>query len=156
MSMEIFVLSDKQLNSVAEWQAAIDDEGYSLRLDEEKSINALKGYLPAHLRDRKTGFECGCWSPDTLKGFAPGVNFGHEWKFVLTFRWSGDLTQLEATWIAAAAYAQATDGVIFDEQDGMIKTPREALATARDIGAAVPKAEAILSEIKGSVLRTRR
>jgi hypothetical protein len=87
MAMELFVLSDKQLNTVAEWQAAINGEGYSLRLDVKIPIEALKGFLPVQLRDKKTGFECGCWAADKLMRAAPGVNFGHEWKFVLTFRW---------------------------------------------------------------------
>jgi hypothetical protein len=61
MAMELFVLSDKQLISVAEWQAAIDAEGYPLRLDGNKPTESLKGFLTALLRDKKTGFECNFW-----------------------------------------------------------------------------------------------
>ncbi len=150
MAMELFVLSDQQLKSIAEWQGAIDREGYSLRLDGRKSIENLRGFLPAQLRGTETGFECGCWSVSKLLGAFPGANFGQEWKYVLSFRWGGDLTQLESAWIAAAAYAQATDGVVFDEQDGRIKTPDEARAVVREIITAMPKAEAILREIKRS------
>jgi hypothetical protein len=45
MAMELFVLSDKQLNSVVEWQAAIDGEGYPLRLAGNMPIESLKGFL---------------------------------------------------------------------------------------------------------------
>ena len=40
MAMELFVLSDERLNSVAEWQAAIDAEGYPLRLDANKPMES--------------------------------------------------------------------------------------------------------------------
>ena len=42
MAMELFVLSDELLNSTADWQAAIDGEGYPLRLDGIKPINRSK------------------------------------------------------------------------------------------------------------------
>ena len=61
MAMELFVLSDELLNSTADWQAAIDGEGYPLRLDGIKPIESLQGFLPARLRDTKTGFECNLW-----------------------------------------------------------------------------------------------
>ncbi len=150
MAMELFVFSDKQLNSTTEWQAAIDREGYSLKLEKKSPIQDLKGFLPVQLRDSKTGFECGYLSADKLMRAIPGANFDHEWKFALTFRWGGDLSQLEAAWAASTAYAQATSGVIFDEQDGRIKTPDEAREVVRDIVSAMPKAEEILREIIGS------
>jgi len=150
MAMELFVLSNEQLKSVSEWQNAIDEEGYSLCLDAKKSIESLKGFLPTRLHGAKTGFECSCWSIDKLVSTFPDANFSQQWKYVLTFRWGGDLSQLEAAWIAAAAYAQATNGVVFDEQDGRINTSDEARSVVRDIMSAMPKAEAILREIKRS------
>lgn len=153
MAMELFVLSDQKLKSVSEWQHAINGEGYSLHLDEGKSIESLKGFLPARLRDTKTGFECGCWSIDQFHDAFPDVNVNQTWRYALTLRWGGDLRQLEAAWIAAAAYAQATSGVIFDEQDGKIKSASEARAVVHDIISAMPKAEAILREIKKQTSR---
>ncbi len=78
MAMELFVLSDKQLNSVAEWQDAIDGEGCPLRLVGNKPIEALKGFLPALVRDTKTGFECNLWPADEFMREMSDVNFGHE------------------------------------------------------------------------------
>lgn len=153
MAMELFVLSDQKLKSVSEWQHAINGEGYSLRLEDGKSIESLKGFLPARLHNTKTGFECGCWSIAQFHGAFPDVKVNQTWKYALTLRWGGDLRQLEAAWIAAAAYAQATRGVIFDEQDGKIKSASEARAAVHDIISAMPKAEAILREIKGQTPR---
>src|ERR1700687_3386007 len=103
MAMELFVLSDEQLNSMAEWQAAIDSEGYPLRLDSETPFETLKGFLPAQLRDSKTGFECSHWQADKFMRGMSGVDFGHDWKCLLTFRWGGDFNQVQAAWMAAAA-----------------------------------------------------
>ena len=38
MSIEIFVLSDRKLGSIAEWQRAIDREGFDLKLDTSRPI----------------------------------------------------------------------------------------------------------------------
>jgi len=48
MSIEIFVLSDRRLGTIEEWQKAIDAEGFDLRLDVSRPIEDLSGYLPAH------------------------------------------------------------------------------------------------------------
>jgi hypothetical protein len=45
MAMELFVLSDALLNSTADWQSAIDREGYPLRLDGNKQIEGLQGFF---------------------------------------------------------------------------------------------------------------
>jgi hypothetical protein len=150
VAMELFVLSDKQLRSVAEWQAAIEAEGYPLQLDDKTPITALKGFLPAQLRAATTGFECGHWPADRFMREMSGVNFDHDWKHVLTFRWGGDLNQVQAAWMAAAAYATATDGVVFDEEEGKVRTAVDARAVVQEIECDMPKVEAILRELKRS------
>jgi hypothetical protein len=144
MAMELFVLSDKQLSTVAEWQAAIDGEGYPLRLDVKMPIEALKGFFPVQLRDKKTGFECGQWPADKFMREKSEVKFGHDWKYVLTFRWGGDLNQVQGAWMAAAAYAAATNGVVFDEEEGKIRTPSEAQEIVQGIERDMPKVEELL------------
>jgi hypothetical protein len=57
---QIFVLSDRRLGAIAEWQQAIDAEGFDLRLFED-----LSGHLPAHRGEQHAGFECGHWDPWT-------------------------------------------------------------------------------------------
>jgi len=42
MSIEIFVLSDKRLGTIAEWQQAIASEGFDLRLDTSRPFEDLK------------------------------------------------------------------------------------------------------------------
>lgn len=148
MAMELFVLSDKRLNSVVEWQAAIDGEGYPIRLAGDKPIEALKGFFPAQLRDRMTGFECNLWPAGEFMREMSGVNFGHEWKYVLAFRWGSNLSQVPAVWMAATAYAKATNGVVFDEEDGKIRSAADAQTVIGDIEREMPEMEALLRDLK--------
>jgi hypothetical protein len=148
MAMELFVLSDTQLKSIAEWQAAIDGEAYPLQLRDTTPIGTLKGFLPVQLRDAKTGFECSHWSADKFIRSMPDVNFGRNWKHVLTFRWGGDLNQVQAAWMAAAAYAKATDGVVFDEEERKVRSAVDAREVVQEIERNMPKAEEILRELK--------
>ena len=88
MAMELFVLSDRQLNSVVEWQAAIDGEGYPLRLAGDKPIEALNGFLRAQLRDTKTGFECNLWPAGEFMREMSGVNSAMSGSTFWPFDWA--------------------------------------------------------------------
>jgi hypothetical protein len=150
MAMELFVLSDKQLNSMAEWQAAVDSEGYPLRFDESTPIAALKGFLPATLRGVETGFECSHWQAERFMPEISRVNFGHDWKYLLAFRWGGDFNQLQSAWMAAVAYAKATGGIIFNDEEGKIHTATEARDIVQEIERGMPTVEAILRQFDQS------
>src|ERR1700728_3531217 len=112
MAMHICVLCDEQLNSIAEWQKAIDTERFPMRLsDSDPERN-----LVAHLRDEETSIEYGVYDFGELKDAHRNVNFGRSWVYAITFTWSSDFAEEIAAWMAATAYARATNGVIFDEQ----------------------------------------
>ena len=61
----------------------------------------------------------------------PDVDFGHNWKYVLAFRWGANFNELRAAWVAGAAYARATDGLVFDDQEAKIRNATEAVEVAR-------------------------
>jgi hypothetical protein len=77
----------------------------------------------------------------------PEVHFGRDWKYVLAFRWIGDFNELEAAWMAAAAYATATIGIVFDDWEGKGRTAIEARQVVQDIQRDMPKVEA-MGELK--------
>src|ERR1700738_1222614 len=126
--MELFVLSDRQLASIAEWQQAIAAEGFGLVMSTQTPFNALDGFLPAELCERRTGFECAHRDPQVLVGKHAKVNFGHRWSYMLAFRWDNrDIFQIPAAYIASAAYASATNGMLFDGSAGRAISPQRAL-----------------------------
>src|SRR5262249_34404343 len=62
-------LSDRRLSSIADWQQAIDREGFDLRLDTSRPFAALSGHLPAHRGGEHAGFECDHWdAAETIDG----------------------------------------------------------------------------------------
>jgi hypothetical protein len=134
MSMELWIFSDRQLSSITEWQAAIDAEKYPLQLSDEKSFEKLNGFLPSRLRGKLTGFECYHDNASELVRNNASLSFGREWKYVLAFRWLGSKEdETLAAWMAGTAYARATDGVIFNDQDSKSRTASESQEVVRDI-----------------------
>src|SRR5580692_8330919 len=140
MSMQICVLADSRLSSVAEWQQAIDAEEFPLRLSgPEPGRN-----LAARLRDEETSIEYGIYDFGELRDTCKHVNFGRDWKYVIAFTWSSDFAEEIASWMAATAYARATGGIIFDEQEGKLFTPAESLEITWGIERRRPELEAVL------------
>jgi len=133
MSIEIFVLSDRRLGSIADWQQAIDAEGFDLRLDTSRPFEALSGHLPAHRGAQHAGFECDHWDPHDIIDTYEHIDFGRPWTQMLAFRFGGDFHALWGAYAAAAAYAKATEGVLFDSESGEVLPPDKAIAAARQI-----------------------
>jgi hypothetical protein len=148
MSMELWVLSDTQLKSIAEWQAAIDAEGYPLTLSGEASFENLSGFLPARLRGEQTGFEC---YHDDVAAFIrenPEVDAGHAWEFVLSFRWLGSkVEELRAAWMAGTAYAQAVSGEIFDAQEAKLRDVAGAREVVREVEQPPPNVDGVVDRV---------
>lgn len=135
MSIEIFVLSDRRLESMAEWQRALDDERFDLRLDPSRPLGELGGHLPAHRGTQHAGFECDHWDPADVMDdeSCADVDFGRRWTQALAFRFGGDFYALWGAYAAAATYAKATDGVVFDGESGEVLKPEDAIVVARDL-----------------------
>ena len=151
MTMSLHIFSDKQVNSIAEWQAAIDREGYPLQLSPEMIFGRLSGFFPMHLRGELTGFECYHEDlADVQENVIPDIDLGHEWKFALGFVWLGSSEkELLAAWMAATAYSQETGGIIFDcEGEGRFCTPAQARAEVHELEHPSPAALAAMREIR--------
>jgi len=144
MSMEIYALSDKQLNSLAEWQKVIDAENFSLELSVDRPFQALRGFFPVKVLGAQTGFECDHWAPRDVQETYADVGFGHDWRYCLAFRWGADLKACLGAYMAAAAYASATNGVVFDCEQGTLLSAHEAVQSARDVEQQLPAMEQAL------------
>lgn len=148
MAMELQVFSDHRLNSTAEWQRAIDAEGFQLRLAGDVDLAMIGGFFPAELEGQKTGFEC--YHDDALAAmrFLGVSQFTHFWKYALGFRWRGDFSELEAAWMAATAYGAASAGIIFDHEEGRVFTPQQGRVLVAKFVADRPHAKAFLDEVE--------
>jgi hypothetical protein len=140
MSIEIFVFSDRTLGSIEEWQQAIDREGFDLKLDTSRTFDALRRHLPAHRGEQHAGFECDHWDPADILDACDDIDFGRRWTKCLAFRFGGDFYALWGANAAAAAYARATDGVVFDSESGEVWQPDRAVELTRQLERDLEKA----------------
>ena len=138
MSIEISVLSDRQLASTAEWQQAIEAEGFPLRLDPTVKLDEARGFFPAHFGEKPTGFECYRDDPIEMIESYPDIDFGHRWAYALGLRIGGDYDELRAAFMAATAYARATGGVVWDGESGEVMSPDRAGEVVREIDTHAP------------------
>jgi hypothetical protein len=154
MSMEIFVVSDSRLNTMEEWQRAIDAEGFPLRLPLEKPLAQVGGGDPtAQLHGKSTRIEYNVLDLKSLTdGLHDRVDFRHDWKHVLGFIFGGSFAEGAAAWMAATAYARATRGLVFDTQEVKLFSPDEALKIANDLDRSRPEMEVMIEKIKQQIL----
>lgn len=144
MALEAFVLSPRRLASFDEWQTAVDQEKWPLKFLYDGQFAEVKGFLPVDWKGRKTGFECDHWSLEDLREAIEGKEVDPTYIHVLSFRWGRDFYESIAVAQASAAYALATGGVLFDCEEGKIKSADEAADMARQIEAFLPEIEAAL------------
>jgi hypothetical protein len=147
MAMELNIFSDRRLGSIAEWQQAIDAEGFPVQLARDVDLSTASGFLPVDLRSKRTGFECyqdEAWEMMESLGRS---NFDRDWKFAFGLRWGPDFTALDSAWMAATAYAAATGGVIFDYEEAKIFTPDQARELIRRFEREQPMLDALIKEV---------
>ena len=118
MSTELHVLSDRRLISFAEWQQAIDAEAFPLRLETGSEFLTAKGFVPARLQGEQAGFELFHDDATELASAYASFDFGQSWVYALSMRWGANLNALRSGWMAASAYAAATNGLLFDPEQG--------------------------------------
>jgi hypothetical protein len=133
MPMEICVLSDRALASIADWQAAIDAEGFPLTLSNGVSLQGLSGFLPMQLHGRKAGCECGHIDVDDVVRIYGETTVNRRWARALLLRFGDDLVACLCAYMSGAAYARATEGYVLDCAEGRILTPREAANVVREL-----------------------
>ncbi len=145
---EIFVFSDRQLGSIAEWQKAIDKEGFALRLSTSDFSDEVSGHVPARLGHDDAGFECDQADSAALMARYPDVDFGHAWKCVRAFRSGPDLKPNIASWIGAVIFANVTGGKVFDPQEGKLYAPEDVLSSLREVEGDILQVEDELKKLK--------
>jgi len=142
MAMELHVLSERRLNSIGEWQRAIDAEYFPLQLAANLRFETLSGFVPVRLEGKTCGFECYHDDATVVMNDDGELNFGRSWTYALSFRIAGDFAELRAAWMAATAYAHATSGVVFDPQDDRLYDYKQAREAVREIERNWPVVEA--------------
>jgi hypothetical protein len=133
MSMELYVFSDRQQGSIAEWQAAIEADGFNIKLDATRAFADLFGFLPVEIDGRPSGFECDHFDAGSMidELNEEGFPVEHRWRYLLAFRFGGGYDEGTAAAVAAAVYARSTGGILFDCEEGQFYDPEAAADYAR-------------------------
>lgn len=149
MSMELHVLSDRRLNSTAEWQRAINSSSYPVQLSAGIQFASINGFAPVAFNNVQTGFEFFHDNASKVMDFLGSKNFSRQYKYALGFRWRGtSLDELQAAWMAATAYASATGGIVFDHEAGKALSLLEARAAVDQIVRNSPRLAEALNVIR--------
>ena len=151
--MDLFVFSDRRLTSIAEWQRAINAEGFPVLLLTETPFEELSGIVPVQFGDKRTSFEVVHWNAREQMSEFPALDFGRQWIHALSFWWGGDLYAAPAAYMAGATYAKATEGVVLDCEEGKIFTPQQTAEVARDLAESIPMMEAELRRFEADFMR---
>jgi hypothetical protein len=140
MSMVIRIFSDRTLDSVAEWQRAIDAEGFALRLSDDVPPSEINGVWLGRLHGEQTDFEFHPRDAQETMEFCGPEKFDRKWKYAFEFIWGGrNINNSTAAWMAATAYARATGGIVYDGEEGKPFSPAAALDVARDLEQFLPE-----------------
>jgi hypothetical protein len=105
------------------------------------SLELQHGYMPMLLRREETGVEFDVYDdPAALAEFADeGIDPSLD--RMASFRWAGDMQEMLAGMCCAAALAKLTDGIVFDAEEGKLRSVDEAITFARGHLQAVDKPE---------------
>ncbi|WP_147081151.1 hypothetical protein [Methylobacterium haplocladii] len=147
MSLEAYVLFDREIAAISDWQRGLDELGFPLSLASEKALKALQGHLPAWWNGREAGFECGLCDAGELSHIYDDIDLKGAWRHAMAFNW-GTLPGCAGALMAAAALTHATGGVLFDPQESVVLDPAEAVSYARDTAASIPDIEARFAAMK--------
>ena len=145
MAMELFVFSDKRPETIMEWNTTLAEMGFSVVIDDSRSIAELSGSQPTKLRDRNVWIEYDHFDPAKFFEGQDYVRMERDWKYLLAFRFGGDLYALTAVLMAAAAYAKATDGVVLDEYEPVFRSWQQVAQMAIDNDRDTPRIEALMN-----------
>ncbi len=132
MSIEMHVFFRGKLPSKAALTRALKELGFPFTIKPATgSLERQNGYMPMLLRRDETGVEFDVFDdPDALAEFG-NIGIDPHLNRVANFRWAGDMQEAVAGMCCAAALAKLVNGVVFDGEEGVLRSVDEAIAFAR-------------------------
>jgi hypothetical protein len=122
MSVDIVVfLRDDQLPSGKQLQAALDEIGTQIILDETDDLRAHTGFLPATHKGEPSGFEWSYGQVSDYFGSEPPAGLADRGN-VVNFVLHSDMRELYCALATAAALAKTSDGLMLDDESGDLVT----------------------------------
>jgi len=133
VSVSVF-LKAANLPTPVQWQAAISSAGFDVALDTDFDPLTFSGFLPARYRGRAAGFEYYLQriaGPDDLgSDHRAAAAAGQE--LCITLVTHSDMAEALSASLAAAALAELTAGVLFEDESDEAHPASAAAAWARE------------------------
>src|SRR5262249_2649434 len=139
---------DRQVSWIAEWQRAIEAEGFALRFSTTGPADELSGSVAAKLGNDDAGFECNQESSADIMARDPDVDFGHAWQFAKGLPQRSHLEVEYCSWIGAAIFAKVTGGKVFDPGADKLSTTKELLSSLREVEHDILQVEVELKKLE--------
>ena len=133
MSMSVHVLWQRGAGiDSTSLMAALKDLGFEADLMHE--LDGADGFWPADIAGLRTGFEVSMGPIDDFVEDYPDVASSLQGQDTeAAFFWHSDFAQAGAAMLVAAALAKATQGVIYEAQDGEFYSIDRAVQAAREL-----------------------
>ncbi len=130
MTVDLYMLCDRPLTSVGEWQTAIDKLSFDIQLPTDLDVETARGALTASWRGEPVVFEF--WPSDfeDIKETYPDLDFGQTWPNAYVTYTGASFGGFAGAVMAGVALVHCTGGRFFDPQDGRIMKPDEAVRFA--------------------------
>jgi hypothetical protein len=135
MSMEMHVLFRGKLPSKAALSRTMKDLDFPFSIAPPAgSLEQQSGYMPMRFRRDESGVEFDVFDgradvEDIAGDHAGSIDAGFDRS--ANFRWGGDETEMLAGMCAAAALAKLVNGVVIEDEEGLLLSVDEAVAFAK-------------------------
>jgi hypothetical protein len=135
MSLELYVLAKRsELPSLLEWQAALDQSLFGVKLDGTVNFLEHSGFLPCTYKGTATGFELSIGSRNDLMESYPELQRKTEHlDAAATFIWSGDLNECASAFCSTAVLTHLPHGIMYDPQEDKSFDGSQAILQARQV-----------------------
>lgn len=142
MSMAVHVFFGGRVPGKAALARTLKELGFPFTISDPKgSLAQQSGYTPMKLRGEETGVEFNLHNDRNAVAEFVGYGLDPNYDKRASFRWGGNAQEGAAALCSAAALAQLTGGVVFDESEAKLLTIPEAIAAARAFLHTLPKSD---------------
>lgn len=130
MTMDFYMLCNRPLISVDEWQIAIDELGFGLKLPVTLNVMTAGGALTATWRGEPVVFEFSEFPYAEIEEGHPKLDFGQTWPNAYVMYTGSSFSGCAGAILAGVAIVHRTGGRFFEPQDSLILKPDEAVRYA--------------------------
>ncbi|MFC6789410.1 hypothetical protein ACFQE0_07110 [Methylobacterium komagatae] len=130
MTMDFYMLCNRPLISAEEWQSAIDDLGFNLKIPLTRDVATAYGAMTAMWRGEPVVFEFSAFPYDEIQECYFDIDFGQTWPNAYVMYTGSSFSGLAGAIMAGVAIVNRTGGRFFEPQESLILKPDEAVRYA--------------------------